>query len=58
MVNFAVSELRTNKGVQARVTILEDQTLSKRAFKWYTVAGMEEEVGYEKMVNFHPQTYA
>ncbi|KAK1321527.1 BURP domain-containing protein 5 [Acorus calamus] len=58
MVDFVVSKLGTNKGVQARVTVLEDRTVSKRAFKWYMVAGMAEEVGYVKTVNCHPQTYA
>ncbi|KAK1271334.1 BURP domain-containing protein 5 [Acorus gramineus] len=45
MVDFAVSDLGTNKGVQAMVTV-------------YTVAGTAKQVSDAKTVNCHPVTYA
>ncbi|KAK1298845.1 BURP domain-containing protein 5 [Acorus calamus] len=62
MVDFAVSKLGTNKGVQAMVTVLEDRKAAEKKnnpYKWYTVAGTAKEVSNAKAttVNCHPQTY-
>ncbi|KAK1271337.1 BURP domain-containing protein 3 [Acorus gramineus] len=63
MVDFAVSELGTNKGVSAMTTVLEDQkAVGKKnsPYEWYTVAGKAKEVSdaKTKMVNCHPVSYA
>ncbi|KAK1271335.1 BURP domain-containing protein 3 [Acorus gramineus] len=65
MVDFAVSELGTNKGVQAMATVLEDRKekvaeKKNSPYKWYTVAGTAKQVSDAKTmtVNCHPVTYA
>ncbi|KAK1272262.1 BURP domain-containing protein 3 [Acorus gramineus] len=67
MVDFAVSKLGTNKGVQAMATVLEDRKAAEaeknspdKWYKWYTVAGTAKEVSdaKTKTLNCHPQTYA
>ncbi|KAK1299450.1 BURP domain-containing protein 3 [Acorus calamus] len=53
MVDFAVSELGTNKGVQAMVTVLEDRKAKvaekkNSPYKWYTVTGRRSEATFRR----------